>query len=134
MAIFSQQSAQTATDFRVYDTVNRNRNIPYQLPKEIERQLKKLMTRLQLKEGSIDLIKTKDNKIVFLEVNPSGQFGMVSRPCNYHLEEKAKGYKKQLSTKFNDFKDAVEDVVDEVEEKLLSQEQKWQLTFLHPLC
>lgn len=92
MAIFSQQSAQTATDFRVYDTVNRNRNIPYQLPKEIERQLKKLMTRLQLKEGSIDLIKTKDNKIVFLEVNPSGQFGMVSRPCNYHLEEKIAKY------------------------------------------
>jgi hypothetical protein len=26
--------------------------------------------------------------IYFLEVNPAGQFGMVSTPCNYYLEEK----------------------------------------------
>jgi hypothetical protein len=30
----------------------------------------------------------RDGREVFLEVNPVGQFGMVSRPCNYQLERK----------------------------------------------
>lgn len=92
MAIFSQQSDQTATDFRVYDTKNRNRNVPYQLPRDIENKIKRFMKKMNLNEGSIDLIKTNDNKFVFLEVNPAGQFGMVSRPCNYYLEKKIAQY------------------------------------------
>jgi D-alanine-D-alanine ligase-like ATP-grasp enzyme len=38
--------------------------------------------------GSIDLIYSTDEKYYFLEVNPVGQFGMVSYPCNYQLEKK----------------------------------------------
>jgi hypothetical protein len=37
--------------------------------------------------GSLDLIYSIDNEFVFLEVNPVGQFGMVSKPCNYNLEK-----------------------------------------------
>jgi hypothetical protein len=33
-------------------------------------------------------LQTPDGREVFLEVNPVGQFGMVSAPCNYHLEKK----------------------------------------------
>ena len=46
------------------------------------------MEDLKLETGSLDLIKTPDGRIVFLEVNPVGQFGMISKPCNYHLERK----------------------------------------------
>ena len=44
------------------------------------------MDALHLETGSLDLVKTIDGRLVFLEVNPVGQFGMVSIPCNYHLE------------------------------------------------
>lgn len=42
---------------------------------------------ISLETGSIDLILTKDGLFIFLEVNPVGQFGMTSYPCNYYLEK-----------------------------------------------
>jgi hypothetical protein len=34
------------------------------------------------------MIVTPEGEYVFLEVNPTGQFGWVSDNCNYYLEEK----------------------------------------------
>jgi ATP-GRASP peptide maturase of grasp-with-spasm system len=87
MAIFSQQVAQTSTDFRKYSREQPNRTVPFQLPSEIEKNLEKLMRALGLHTGSIDLIYTPEGEFYFLEVNPVGQFGMVSYPCNYGLEK-----------------------------------------------
>ena len=86
MAIFSQENENTAIDFRRYDRKRPNRNVPYQLPQEIEEKISGLMKRIKLNSGSIDLIKDVNGNFVFLEVNPNGQFGMVSYPCNYNLE------------------------------------------------
>ena len=88
MAIFSQEDEQTRTDFRQYNDVKPNRNVPYNLPEKLEEKLLKLADSFGLSTGSFDLIKTKNNDYVFLEVNPEGQFGMVSYPCNYYLEKK----------------------------------------------
>ncbi len=88
MAIFSQNDSKTLSDFRNYNYEKPNRNIPYKLPIEIILRLKKLMDSLCLETGSIDLIKTKEGKYIFLEINPIGQFGMTSLPCNYFLERK----------------------------------------------
>lgn len=88
MAIFSQNDNQTKTDFRRYNIIKPNRNVPFLLPKDIKEKIKKLMKRINLNCGSIDMIYSKQNKFVFLEVNPVGQFGMVSYPCNYNLEQK----------------------------------------------
>jgi len=87
MAIFSQSNPQTSTDFRKYDDNNPNRTVPFKLPAQIERKLKRLLMRLKLNCGSIDLIQNTKGEYVFLEVNPIGQFGMVSKPCNYYLEK-----------------------------------------------
>ncbi|MNR05029.1 hypothetical protein D3C85_1210330 [compost metagenome] len=84
MAIFSQSSEKTKIDFRKYGN---NRNEPYKLPNEIEDKLRKVFNELELNCGSIDLILDKDGNYVFLEINPVGQFGMTSEPCNYNLEE-----------------------------------------------
>lgn len=46
------------------------------------------MNELELKTGSIDFILSKTDEYVFLEVNPVGQFGMVSELCNYSLYNK----------------------------------------------
>lgn len=86
MAIFSQADIQTEVDFRKYNNDDPNRVVPYKLPDDLEEKLLELATYFELRTGSFDLIKTNDGKYVFLEVNPGGQFGMVSYPCNYFLE------------------------------------------------
>lgn len=86
MAIFSQENKRTASDFRNYDSKRPNRTVRYQLPDEIESRLKCLMKELKFETGSIDLMVDTEGSYYFLEINPEGQFGMVSYPCNYHLE------------------------------------------------
>lgn len=88
MAIFSQCDDKTKLDFRDYNWIKPNRAIPCNLDEEIKLKIKKLMDKLNLNCGSIDLIKSTDGKIYFLEVNPTGQFGMVDFPCNYGLHKK----------------------------------------------
>ncbi len=86
MAIFSQRDNQTEVDFRNYNYEKPNRNVPFKLPSEIESKLIKMMDKLDINSGSIDMIVSKNDHYVFLEVNPIGQFGMTSFPCNYNLE------------------------------------------------
>ena len=88
MAIFSQGDAQTAGDFRNYNLQRPNRCVPYALPAAVEAAVVALMRALELDTGSVDLIRADDGRYVFLEVNPIGQFGMVSEPCNYYLERR----------------------------------------------
>ncbi|MDN4754823.1 grasp-with-spasm system ATP-grasp peptide maturase [Porphyromonadaceae bacterium W3.11] len=88
MAIMSQEDAETSIDYRKYDFNNPNRFIPIQLPSQYEQKINQLMSRLSLNTGSIDFIFTPDDQLVFLEVNPTGQFGMVDYSCNYGLHNK----------------------------------------------
>ena len=88
MAIFSQNDEKTKVDFRNYNLQRPNRKTPYELEKSIENKLYALVKEMGLTSGSLDLIRTIDDRYVFLEVNPIGQFGMTSTPCNYFLEEK----------------------------------------------
>jgi ATP-GRASP peptide maturase of grasp-with-spasm system len=88
MAIFSQNDDLTRIDFRRYNYRCPNRSVPYSLKRSTALAIGSLMCRLRLETGSIDLIHTPDGRDVFLEVNPVGQFGMVSIPCNYGLERK----------------------------------------------
>lgn len=88
MAIFSQADPKTETDFRQYNQEKPNRTVPYKLPRTIANKLIKLAKKLNLNSCSFDLIYTPSKEFVFLEVNPIGQFGMVSYPCNYNLEKK----------------------------------------------
>lgn len=47
---------------------------PYNLPEDIESKLTQLMAYFGLNYGAIDIILTPDNRHVFLEVNPVGEF------------------------------------------------------------
>ncbi len=85
MGIFSQEDTQTSVDFRNYNDEYPNRTVPFKLPNSIESKIDQLMQNLNINCGSIDMILTKNNEFVFLEVNPIGQFGMTSGPCNYYL-------------------------------------------------
>jgi ATP-GRASP peptide maturase of grasp-with-spasm system len=87
MAIFSQSNKDTELDFRNYDYKKPNRMTPFRLPIWLEHKLKLLTSSLKLTTGSIDIIKEKaTGSYYLLEINPVGQFGMTSHPCNYYLE------------------------------------------------
>lgn len=87
MAIFSQSDEKTKDDFRDYNFEKPNRRVSFKLPMEIAKRISALMKKLNLDTGSIDMIVTPKNEFVFLEVNPVGQFGMTSFPCNYNIEK-----------------------------------------------
>lgn len=91
MAIFSQNDAQTKTDFRKYNTEKPDRNIRYKLPDHLEEKVIRLMEALDLNCGSLDFIMS-GNTYYFLEVNPVGQFGNLSFDCNYYLEKEIAEY------------------------------------------
>jgi len=95
MAIFSQADKQTSIDFRNYNYEKPTRRVPYKLPKKFEDKLREFMKLAYLNTGSIDIIRNEKNEYVFLEVNPVGQFGMVSKPCNYYLEQKIANFLNQ---------------------------------------
>jgi len=92
MAIFSQRDDRTKIDFRHYNFKEPNRMVPFKLPLNIESKILTFMSDLRLDTGSIDLIRTIDGDYVFLEINPVGQFSVVSETCNYDLEKKIAEY------------------------------------------
>jgi len=92
MAMFSQRSEQTSVDFRGDYGSGTSRSVPYRLPAEVEQRVLRTMEAVKLRTGSVDLIRTPEGEYVFLEINPVGQFGMVSIPCNYYLERHVARY------------------------------------------
>jgi ATP-GRASP peptide maturase of grasp-with-spasm system len=88
MAIFSQNDPRTRVDFRHYNRERPNRNVPYRLRPDLAGRLRRLMDGLELETGSVDLLVAPDGREVFLEINPVGQLGMVSKACNYPLERR----------------------------------------------
>lgn len=68
------------------------RETKYKLSTELEAKLTELMDQLNLVSGSLDLIQTKDGRTVFLEINPWGQYGNVTRSGNYFINEKIAQY------------------------------------------
>lgn len=59
----------------------------YQLPDEIIHRIDKLMAQFELRFGAFDLIVTPDGEYIFLEVNPTGEWGMLERDLNYPISE-----------------------------------------------
>jgi hypothetical protein len=53
----------------------------------LEKKINELASYFQLNCCSIDFIYGKDSEYYFLEINPVGQFGFLSTPCNYNLEK-----------------------------------------------
>lgn len=85
-AIYSQQSERSREDWRRCD-LEHTPYEPYTLPDEIADKLLKLMERLGLVFGSIDLIVTPSGEYVFLEVNPNGQFDWLARLARLPIYE-----------------------------------------------
>ncbi|WP_430409996.1 hypothetical protein [Kordia sp.] len=87
MGIFSQQDEQTKVDYRNYNDEVPNRCVPINLPNDLKEQLLNFTRKVKLNTGSIDMIYSIDERYIFLEVNPMGQFDWLSKNCNYYIEE-----------------------------------------------
>ena len=87
MAIFSRNDEKTRVDFRNYNDEKPNRCVPFDLPQNLKQKLLKFVELSDLNTGSIDLIFSKKNEFIFLEVNPMGQFDWLSKNCNYYIEK-----------------------------------------------
>ena len=92
MAIYSQQNKSTSIDYRRYDQTDPNRCVPFELPNDIKQSIFLLFEKLKLDSGSVDLIYSTSKKFYFLEVNPNGQFGNLSKNCNYFIEKEIANY------------------------------------------
>lgn len=86
-AIYSQEDAQTAVDFRKYNQERPNRNVPIRLPEDVAGKLTALFEKLELNTGSVDMIVDRDGEFVFLEINPMGIYGGIAAVCNFNIDQ-----------------------------------------------
>lgn len=75
-AIHSQDSERTKHDWRRYDFEKVKHEI-HHLPEDIKCNLIKMMRELKLAYSAVDMILTPKGEYIFLEVNPSGQWGWI---------------------------------------------------------
>ncbi len=75
--IDSQASDKTKTDWRHYD-FEHVAHTAATLPQDIQDKLRAFMAHIDLVYGAVDLIERPDGEYVFLEVNPSGQWGWIA--------------------------------------------------------
>lgn len=67
------------------NNMNNAKYIPFEIDFETTRKLCKLMTKLNLKFGTIDMAYTEDRGLVFFEVNPNGQWAWIEQAINYPI-------------------------------------------------
>src|SRR5207249_969990 len=84
--IHSQESNHTRYDWRQYDFYE----TPYfvhKLPSAVASRCVQLVERLGLCYGAIDMILTPDERYVFLEINPNGQYLWVEEATGLPISE-----------------------------------------------
>lgn len=84
--IDSQASERTRIDWRNYDLDNTPHS-PFALDPATELRCLELVRYFGLSFGAIDLIVTPDNEIVFLEINPNGQWGWIEELTGMPIAE-----------------------------------------------
>lgn len=84
--IDSQASKKTLTDWRHYDFDNVE-HVQVELPSNVSKKLLCFMKEVNLRYGAVDLIETPQGDYVFLEINPSGQWGWIEQLAGLPIEE-----------------------------------------------
>jgi len=93
MAIFNT-TTDDVVDIRDCLNYAKCRTVPYKIPSELNEKICILMNKLNLNTGSLDFVVTEDNRYIFLEVNPIGQYSFLSEDCNYYIDKKIAEYLK----------------------------------------
>lgn len=83
--INATQSTQGQTDWK--KSTGETGWEPYTLPDTVSQQITTMMQALGLEFGALDLIKETNRGYVFLEVNPSGEWGMLQKDLDLPIGE-----------------------------------------------
>jgi hypothetical protein len=84
--IHSQATHRTKLDWRHYDWGHTPYR-PHALPAEVREQCLRLVAQLGLRYGAIDMIVTPDDRYVFLEINPNGQWLWVEQQAGLPISD-----------------------------------------------
>jgi hypothetical protein len=76
--IHSQHTNHTRYDWRRYD-LDATPHCPHLLPRDVAQRCLRLVQELGLCYGAIDMVLTPDDRYVFLEINPSGQYLWIEK-------------------------------------------------------
>ncbi|UKP01145.1 MvdD family ATP-grasp ribosomal peptide maturase [Nostoc sp. UHCC 0870] len=86
-AVDSQALNQAQYDWRKQGVALLDAWKPYNLPQDVEEKLLNLMAYFGLNYGAIDVILTPDERHVFLEVNPVGEFFWLERCPGFPISQ-----------------------------------------------
>lgn len=81
--IHSQAKPEALVDWRKSDCVLEYSKID--LPIEIKEKCNKLMRKLNLRFGAIDFIEAENGDLVFLEINPNGQWAWIEQQLKFDI-------------------------------------------------
>jgi glutathione synthase/RimK-type ligase-like ATP-grasp enzyme len=99
-AIHSQETSYRF-DFRI--DMNAARVLPFELPGDAREGLSRLIRCLGLQYGAVDMRQTPDGEIVFLEINPAGQWLFIEdrtrQPITKHDGATPRGTRPALATR-----------------------------------
>lgn len=84
--INTEKSVQGSIDWRVATDIRPSWE-EYALPLEIKESIKKMMKRMNLFFGALDMIRQKNGDYIFLEINPQGEWGMLQRDLGLPIGE-----------------------------------------------
>lgn len=84
IAIFPDKNNSAVDTREVWDKQNAS---VFELPRRIQQKLVELTKAMNLNMGIIDIIYSTDNKYYFLEINPVGQYDLISFVCNIDLNQ-----------------------------------------------
>lgn len=84
--IHSQSTNHTKFDWRKYDHGSTPHDV-HQLPRELENKCRVLLKYLGLSYGTIDMVITPDDRYVFLEINPNGQFLWIEQQTGLPISD-----------------------------------------------
>jgi hypothetical protein len=84
--IDSQASHHTRFDWRRYDQ-HETEHRAHSLPPELTARCVELTRALGLSYGAIDMILTPDDRYVFLEINPNGQYAWIEDATGFPIHE-----------------------------------------------
>lgn len=84
----SQMHEETKIDWRKHKTPFQQ----YNLPKEISHKCVEITHKLNLSFGAIDIIKNKDGKYIFLEINPNGQWAWLDMETGLNISDEIINY------------------------------------------
>lgn len=59
----------------------------YELSKKVSLKCLDLLKKLKLNFGALDFIVTEKNKLIFLEINPNGQWAWIEKKLNYPISK-----------------------------------------------